>query len=121
MKKNIKKYVPHLIALFVLLIPIFLFAEIDPEAKIKNPLGSNSVEDLLGKIMTLVEMVGAIVVVFFIILSGYKIVTAGDSDSDRTKAKEMFYATVIGGAILLGADIIAKVVVNTVETTTGAR
>jgi hypothetical protein len=29
----------------------------------------------------------------------------------------MFFATVIGGAILLGADVIANVVVNTVKDT----
>jgi hypothetical protein len=71
--------------------------------------------------MNLVATVGAIIVVFFIIYSGYKFVTAGDSDTDRTKAKNIFYATIIGGAILLGADVIANVVVQTVKDATGAK
>jgi ABC-type Fe3+-siderophore transport system permease subunit len=120
MKIIIKKYLPHLLALFLLVSPLIVFAA-SSGATIKNPLKSDDVNSLLGKIMTLVKMVGGIVVVFFIILSGYKIVTAGDNEGDRTKAKEMFYATVIGGAILLGASIIAEVVVNTVKDTTGAK
>jgi hypothetical protein len=59
------------------------------------------------------------VVVFFIIYSGYKFVTARGNQAEVTKAKDIFFATVIGGAILLGADVIATVVVNTVKTTVG--
>ena len=69
--------------------------------------------------MDLVAKVGAIIVVFFIIYSGYKFVTARGNESEVTKAKEIFYATIIGGAILLGADVIANVVINTVNTTVG--
>lgn len=108
---------------FAFFIPIIIFADNtgSPAATIDNPLGpgNTSVNDLLIKIMKIVATVGAIVVVFFIIYSGFKFVTAGSSDTDRTKAKEMFYATIIGGAILLGADVIATIVVNTVKCTTG--
>jgi hypothetical protein len=90
-------------------------------ATIQNPLGTNSVQGLLLKIMDLVVKVGSIIVVFFIIYSGYKFVTARGNESEVTKAKDIFWATIIGGAILLGADVIANVVVNTVKTTTGAR
>jgi hypothetical protein len=84
---------------------------------IQNPLGpgNTSVEAVLQKVMEIVSVIGGIVVVFFIIYSGYKFVTAGDSDTDRTKAKDTFFATIIGGAILLGAGIIASIVVNTVN------
>jgi hypothetical protein len=67
--------------------------------------------------LDLVAVVGSIVVVFFIIWSGYKLVMARGNPGEMTKAKDMLLATVIGGAILLGADIIANVVINTVKTT----
>jgi len=114
----------------IVLIPLFLsYAQVPPlpggQAKttIKNPLGDNNktVEDVLMKIMDLVVILGTIVVVFFIIYSGYKFVTARGNPAEVTKAKDIFFATVIGGAILLGADVIATVVVNTVKTTTGAK
>jgi heme/copper-type cytochrome/quinol oxidase subunit 2 len=89
---------------------------------IQNPLGPNNMEvkDLLVKIMDLVATVGGIVVVFMIIYSGYMFVAARGNDSKISEAKDILLATVIGGAILLGADIIANVVVNTVKCTTGA-
>jgi len=67
----------------------------------------------------LVTTVGSIVVVFFIIYSGYTLVISRGNPDGLKKAKEMFYATVIGGAVLLGADIIANAVVTTVNTTVG--
>jgi len=116
MKNFLKKYLPHAISALIIFVPMFIFAA---DTTIKNPLKSDDVNKILLNIMNLVATVGAAVVVFFVIYSGFKFVTAGDSDSDRSKAKEMFYSTIIGGAILLGADIIANVVVNTVKTTVG--
>lgn len=125
MKKiNYKKIIASLLSLFFLiLIPIFTLQAVPANVpvSIKNPLGSNDVYSLLNKIMDIVTKVGSIVVVFFIIYSGYKFVSAGESDEDRTTAKEIFYATVIGAAILLGANIIANIVVNTVTSTTGVK
>lgn len=118
-KLNYKKILAFVTSfIFIVLTPLLL-VQANPGAggaTIQNPLGANntSVQALLLKIMNIVAMVGGIVVVFFIIYSGFKFVTAGDSDSDRSKARDIFYATVIGGAILLGADVIANVVVNTV-------
>jgi hypothetical protein len=123
---NYKKILGFMVSFcFVVLLPVFVLYAGQPAPPsgsftINNPLGDNNmqVETLLGRIMNLVSMVGGLVVVFFIIYSGYKFVVAGSSDTDRTKAKEMFFYTIIGGAILLGADIIANIVVNTVECTT---
>lgn len=116
-KINYKKIFTPFISFVFLLIPLFIFAQGSGVETIQNPLGegNDSVEAILLKIMSLVSMLGGIVVVFFIIYSGFKIVTAGDNESERTKAKDMFYATVIGGAILLGAGIIASVVVGTIN------
>lgn len=123
-KNNFVKIFSWVLASFVFAPLFFAFAGSGDGAvnyTIENPLGSSEVKVILVSIMNLVATVGSMVVVFFIILSGYKFVTAGSSDTDRTKAKEMFYATIIGGAILLGADVIANVVVNTVKTTVGAK
>ncbi len=124
MKKiNYTKIAALLISLFLILVPaIFVYAASGggSSATIQNPLGTNSVEGLLLKIMDLVVKVGSIIVVFFIIYSGYKFVTARGNESEVTKAKDTFWATIIGAAILLGAKVIAEVVVNTVKTTVGA-
>lgn len=123
-KNNYKKILAFVTTSFVFILLFCVYSTNSSAATtIRNPLGDENtdVKDLLIRIMNLVATAGGVVVVLFIIYSGFKFVTAGDSDSDRTKAKDMFYYTVIGGAILLGADVIANVVVNTVKATTGAR
>ena len=119
---NYKKILAVILSLaFFSLLGLSAFAYGPAASTIENPLGTNSVQGLLLKIMKLVMQVGSIVVVFFIIYSGYKFVTARGNPEEIKEAKNTFYATIIGGAILLGADIIANVVVNTVKATTGAR
>ena len=120
-KLNYKKSLAFLVSL-AFFTPFLIFAQNGGSgATIQNPLGDNntSVQDILLKVMNLVAMIGEIVVVFFIIYSGFKFVTARGNPSEVTKAKDTFLATVIGGAILLGADVIANVVVNTVNSTVG--
>lgn len=121
-KINYKKIAGFLVALFILLLPMVIFAQAGGSGPtIKNPLNSDSVSDILTNLMKIVVTIGTIVVVFFIIYSGFMFVTAGGDTGKVTKAKDMFFATIIGGAILLGADVIATVVVNTIKTTTGAK
>jgi heme/copper-type cytochrome/quinol oxidase subunit 2 len=120
-KFNYKALSGFIVSLAILVIvPLTLFAlpGCDP-ATINNPLGcgNNSVQALLTKIMGLVATVGAIVVVFFVIYSGYKFVTARGNPKELEDAKKIFFATIIGGAILLGAEVIGKVVVTTVNDT----
>ena len=121
-KLNYTKISAFLVSVIIIFIPVFILSAAQGGGNtITNPLKSAELKDILLNIMNIVASVGAVVVVFFIIYSGFKFVTAGSSDADRTKAKEIFYSTIIGGAILLGADVIANVVVNTVKTTTGTK
>ena len=126
LKLNYKKIAGFVISLSILvIIPLLVsFAQVVPPlVTIHNPLGSDTMEikDLLLKIMNLVATIGGIVVVFFIIYSGFKFVMARGNPAELEKARDMLLFTVIGGAILLGADVIANVVVNTVKATTGAK
>jgi len=120
-KINYKKSLAFVASFLIIsLVPIYyIFAQGSPVQTIQNPLGENNndVQALLIKIMNLVATVGAIIVVFFIIYSGFKFVTARGNPAEVSKAKDIFFATIIGGAILLGADIIANIVVNTVNST----
>ena len=115
-KFNYKKTLA-LITPILLATPILIFAG-SSGATIQNPLGAKNsdVKSVLDLIMNIVELVGGIVVAFFIIFSGFKFVMAKGNPGEIEKAKDMFYATVIGGAILLGAGIIAEIVVTTVKT-----
>lgn len=103
----------------LMLFPLISIYAISASPTIVNPLGGtnpdSALQDFFKKVLQLVMTAGTIIFVFFIIYSGYKFVTAGSSDTDRTDAKKIFYATIIGGAILLGADLIATAVIDTVD------
>ena len=83
---------------------------------IQNPLGqTGSLSAFVAKILHLVFEIGAIVVVFFIIYAGFKMVIAQGEPKAITDAKNMLLYTVIGAVILLGAETISQVISNTVQ------
>ncbi len=123
MKINYKKISAYIVSLVVLLVPVvYLYAAQGggTNTTIDNPLKEDDINKILLNIMNIVSVVGGIIVVLFIIYSGFKFVTARGNPEELKNAKNIFYFTIIGGAILLGANIIANVVVNTVKCTTGA-
>ncbi|MEI7777105.1 MAG: TrbC/VirB2 family protein [bacterium] len=87
-------------------------------ATLKNPLdngnGNMTFTDLLTMILKIVTEIGSIVVVFFIIYAGFMFVTAQGNEEKLTKAKNSLMWTLIGAAILLGANAIALAVQGTV-------
>lgn len=84
---------------------------------IRNPLGENTgtLSTFVAKILHILFEIGAIVVVFMIILSGFKFVLAQGDPKGITDAKNMLFGTLIGAVILLGAETISQVISNTVK------
>lgn len=79
-------------------------------AKLKNPLGVNSIVDLLEALLAVVVVLATPIIVFFIIYSGFLYVTArGNSAKVEEATKSLTYA-VIGGVLVLGAFAIAQIV-----------
>ena len=123
MNNKVIKLTASIISLVMSLLP-FLVMATDPNNQvytINSPLASSDIDVLLGQLMKIVVQVGGVLVVLFIIYSGFKFVTARDSEPERKKAREIFYATIIGGGILLGADIIANIIIETVNITAGVK
>lgn len=83
---------------------------------ITNPLGPNG-KDLptfMASLLRVAFLIGTMVAVFFIIYAGFLYVTAGgDPGKIKTAHSTLLYAA-IGTAILLGAQVIADVIKNTV-------
>ena len=88
-----------------------------PASLIENPLAGNvdSIFEFVEALLTnIVLPIGAVVVVFFIIYSGYLFVTAGGSEEKLKTAKQTFLWVVVGAAVLLGAWAIALAIQATV-------
>ena len=82
-----------------------------------NPLGkgASSLPALVAEIMQFVVRIGAIVVVFMLVYTGYKFVMARGNPSKIGEAQESLKWVVIGALILLGAQAIATGIQATVQ------
>lgn len=87
---------------------------------LENPLGYSTVCTLLTAVTNLVVEVAAVIAVIMIIWVGLRFVRAQGEPKALQDAKNAFLNTIIGTAILLGASVIAKIVVNTILSITKA-
>jgi hypothetical protein len=82
--------------------------------RFQNPLSNNNnLFSLIYSVLSFITSIGAAIVVFMVIYSGFLFVSAQGDESKLTKAKSVFLWTIIGGVILLGAAALAEVVCNT--------
>lgn len=128
---NILKFVPVLILGFILLsnvtfaitCPDGTIADTCPpagvtiEGKIANPLGSSGPQDIpdfIKAVVKIVLVVGIPLLALAIIYAGFLFVKAQGNPEELTKAKNALLYAVIGGALLLGAFVIANAIQSTV-------
>jgi hypothetical protein len=93
-----------------------------PKITLDNPFspssGIGNLCDLVNFILNIIAEIGAIVGVLFIIWSGFLFIKAQGNKEKIQQAKNTFYTTVLGIAILLGASVITKVIFNTISSVT---
>lgn len=110
--KKILKYIYIFIALSL---PLSSFAQNNViTATIENPLqGTNSIFGLVAKVLEFVVKIGTVIVVFAIIWTGFLFIKAQGAPDKIKEAKNAFMWTVIGGVILIGAQVLSGVICNT--------
>jgi hypothetical protein len=86
---------------------------------IKNPISSETIAQLLTKLLELFVQIGIAVVTMGIIYAGFIYVTARGDKGKIAKAHTAFYWTIIGSAVVLGAFAIVKVVSDTITQVVG--
>ena len=82
---------------------------------IKNPIGVDSIPELISVILSAVVAIGTPIAVLFLIFAGFKFVTAQGKPGEIDKAKEFLMWTIVGIVILLGAQLLAEIVKGTIE------
>jgi hypothetical protein len=81
---------------------------------LKNPLAFDSLQDFIVAILNVIVIIATPIVVIFIVLAGFKYVTAqGNPGKIQEATKALTYA-VIGGVLILGAVAIAEIIKNLV-------
>ena len=87
---------------------------------LNNPLeGIGSIEGLVKTLLNVLIVLAVPIVVFFIILAGFKYVTARGEPAKLEEAKRSLVYAIIGGVIIVGATAIFEIIVNTVNSFRG--
>ncbi len=82
--------------------------------KLKNPLNADSFEGLFRDILSdIIIPVTALIGVVFIIYAGFKFVTAQGKPEKVTEAKKRLMYVLIGVAIIIAAEVILDLLLNT--------
>lgn len=123
---NILKY--SFVAIFAvsLLMPVLFVNNVESAegegtkivTTIKNPLGENgpqNLPDFIKKVIEIVLIVGVPIIVLALIYTGFLFVKAQGNPEEITKAKNNLLYVIIGGALLLGAFVIAQAIGETVD------
>lgn len=102
-----KLFLPKLTSFSILILGLAKLAF--AEAALKNPIGpeNQTFGDVIEKIAGAVTMVAIPVVSVFLIYSGFLFVTARGNAEQVTKAKTVFFWTIIGTLLIVGATVIA--------------
>jgi len=82
---------------------------------LNNPIASESIVELLTAFVRGVVRIAAIFLVLAFVWVGFKFTAAQGNTEKLSEARTLFLWTVVGAAILLGAELIAGVVESTVQ------
>ncbi|OGI82226.1 hypothetical protein A3I95_00630 [Candidatus Nomurabacteria bacterium RIFCSPLOWO2_02_FULL_44_12] len=88
---------------------------LDSRGVLLNPISSNTVQELIAKLLEGIVRIGLPIVALAIIYSGFLFVAARGNSEKLTKAKSALLYTIIGAAILLGSWALAKLITETVN------
>ena len=133
---NLKKKLQFLFAAaytYAVLLPAFVFAADSTGARpaggtpppatgggsgigyrLENPLAFKTLQDFIVAILNVIIIIATPIVVIFIVLAGFKYVTARGNPAEIQKATTALTYAVIGGVLILGAVAIAEIIKNLV-------
>ncbi len=89
------------------------------QVKLQNPLKVNTITEAVQFfVATLIKIAIPFIVLFFL-WAGLKFILARGKPDEITKAKHMFWYTIIGTLLILGAWTITNAIIGTVNSLTG--
>lgn len=106
-----------IIGSFALTITVFaghpcinLSNSITPGSHLCQPNAAPSIDIIFQSIANFLLLYGMPFVVIFMIIAGFMFVTARGNEEQLTKAKTMLWWTIVGTAIIIGANLIVKAI-----------
>lgn len=99
----------------IFMMPMIVSAQTPTIIKFQSPIASKSVAEVLTKFFEILVQIGAVAVTLAIVYAGFLFVVARGNPEQLSKAKTTLYWTIIGAMILLGAQVIASVIQNSIK------
>jgi ABC-type amino acid transport system permease subunit len=107
------KHIGYSLLGMLLTLPLTAAADV---GSLENPLSNtNTIQELIVAVVNIFRIIAIPIIVFFIIYAGFLYVTARGNPANIQKATQALMYAVIGGVIIVGAEVIAIIVKNTVE------
>jgi len=82
--------------------------------QLKSPIEARSVSEVMLAFFDILVQIGAVAVTLAIVYAGFMFVAAQGNPEKINQAKKTLLYTVIGALVLLGAQVIAKVIESTI-------
>ncbi len=82
---------------------------------LQNPLKATSIQQFFLMIIDIMLVFAVPIIVFFLILAGFKYVTARGNTEQIKQATTALTWALVGGVLILGAKILLEVIQNTVD------
>ena len=119
LKQNIVKGFKITVS-FLWFLPLFVLGapSLQETVSLDNPIKVTSIQGLLVALLNIVMILMVPVIVFFIIYSGFKYVTARGNASQVEEATQSLTYAIIGGVLVLGALAISAIIQNLVDSFT---
>ncbi len=117
MKKLLWIFSSTLVLVFLLISDTHAQANI-VDVGLKNPLKVNTITDAVALFMNIILKIALPLIVIFFIWSGLEFVLALGNPEKIKKAKNMFWYTIIGTFLILGAWTITNAIIGTINTIT---
>jgi hypothetical protein len=108
-----KQIITPVIGWFLLAVPFLVGAQ--ASQGLTNPIKVSSVQELLVILLNLVIIIATPIVVLFIILAGFKYVTAQGNPAKIQEATQALTYAIIGGVLIVGAVAISEIIKDLVN------
>jgi len=120
MKTKITKIFAFSTSFLVLGLPLLVIAQATPDAVIYNPIKAGSdVSVIIDTVLSYIIKIGGVAATLAFIYSGFLFVKAQGNETELKTAKTVFTNTCIGVAVLLGAKLLASIIVTTLNGLSG--
>lgn len=99
---------------FVYSIRVYTVHAANPPIVIENPIGTQTIEDLIASVAGQLTQFALVLAVFAIVVVGFKFVFAAVNGDPTgiTQARKMLWLVLLGVAIIVSAQLIALAVQN---------